>query len=205
MRIINKRRIAAAAVAAAAVTCIAGPAAPAGASTPILHAIQNQVAHQCTVIGTDNLGNKGVVCADLNSGIDPYGTPEVVAQAEIICETSSGTVVQCAEVAANGVFANAYTGAGDVWHLSCGYTWGPCSTGRNYLYLGSQTYPGLTASNCLSDLSHNIWAVVFGVDPKTGNYNTAIKLPGSGKWVYLTPPSANDSGNESTGHYYICP
>jgi hypothetical protein len=140
---------------------------------------------------------------DLNTGIDPYGTPEAVAQAEILCQTSSGTVVQCAEAFTHGNVWNAATGeTSNSGGGACGHANGPCSTGRNYFVLGSETFPCLTDRNCQSSLSSNIWAT-YG-DFISDDVRTAIELPGSGQWVCLDSSHANDSENESTGHYYIC-
>jgi hypothetical protein len=167
-----------------------------------LFASKNSVVHQCTEIGSDQLGNKGVVCIDLSTGLDPYDEPEVVPQVEVICENPSDAVVQCAEAHANMVFATD-DGVDAESHGDCGHTFGACSTGRNYWVFDPHTYDSMTVdSPCSGQGALSIWAVIYGQNGPV--YNTSIELPGSGKWVHLTDARANDSGSESTGHYYFC-
>lgn len=199
MRIVGKRWIAAAAV--SVVTCMAGPVVSASASIPVLHASQDQVAHVCTVIGSapyKGVTYQGVVCVTIFSEIDLDGSPGVVAQLEAVCQTPSGNEVQCAEIHAIGTLANAATGPDGNMVSYSGHAFGPCPAGRYYMAVGLGYYTGITASNCQTSLSSNIWALAYGS-------GTGIELPGSGQWVYLSSSTGNDAGNESTGHYYICP
>jgi hypothetical protein len=203
MRLIGKRRLAAVAASAAlAGLGIAGPAVSASASTPVLYAGAGQEAHKCTVIGTDRLGNQGVVCADLIADETIFG-PEFYGQVEVICQHSQNGVVQevqCAEAHAYGALVNAQTGFDQRYEFDCGHSYGPCAANnqRNIWTIpGGQ--PG-NGDNCQASLADNYWTVAFG----QGNL-TSIELPGSDQWVYLDSPAANDSGNQSTGHYQICP
>ncbi len=206
MRLIRKRLLAAAA--AVAGLCIAaGPAVSASASAPTLHAAYYptlyaayyQEAHQCTVIGTDYWGNAGVVCADLIADPNTLGFPEARAQVEIICQNAAGAEQQCAEAHAYGALANAQTGAGYRYEFDCGHSYGPCSAGRNIWPMAGQVLH-LPAPDCFTGLAANFWTVVYGQGALT-----SIELPGSGKWLYLGSPQANDSGNQSSGHYQVCP
>jgi hypothetical protein len=204
VRLIGIRRLAAiAAAAAAAGLCVAASAASASASVPVFWVGDGQEAHQCTVIGSDQYGNQGVVCADLLTAEPVLGDPEVQAQVEIICQNpSSGKPFNgeepCAEAHAYGALANAQAGAGYRYEWACGHSYGACSASRNIWPIGTQDELDYS-SDCQTSLTYNYWAVVYGQGALT-----SIELPGSGKWVYLGPPQANDSGNQSSGHYQIC-
>lgn len=199
MRLIGGRRLAAVAATATLVGLgIAGSATTADASTPILYASANQMAHKCTVIGIDQYGNQGVVCADLLAYQYTSG-PEAIAQVEIFCQTSSGVVEQCAEAHAYGTLSNAQTGTGSRAEFDCGHAYGRCSGGRNYRIMGSQWLEFYANDNCQTSPAYNYWAVIYGQGALT-----SIELPRSDKWVYLDSANANDSGNQSSGHYQIC-
>lgn len=120
------------------------------------------------------------------------------ARVELIRETPAGQTVQCANAKAE---FNLY-GVG--WNVGttlvqCGHAYGPCSSGRNQ-WTTADYASSWTDSNCTSSLDNvtHLWAVVFGGD-------TSIELPGSGKTVTLDASNANDNGNQSSGHYFICP
>ena len=201
MRLIGKRRLAAVAAGAAlAGLCIAGSATNASASTPgVLYAANGDQAHQCNVIGSDQYGNQGVVCADLIATINLYnGEPQALAVAEVFCQNSQKIVVQCAETHGYVALANAQTGAGTRVEGDCGHSYLRCSSGRNYWAAGDGFLD--TSGNCLTSLLDNYWGVVFGQGALT-----SIELPMSDKWVYLNSSNANDSGNESSGHDQVCP
>ncbi|HZR51576.1 MAG TPA: FUSC family protein [Streptosporangiaceae bacterium] len=196
MRLTGKRRLVAAAIAAMAVAglCITGPATAASASTPILYADRGDVAHQCTIIGgPDSFSEQAVVCVDLDTSLSSTGAPVVKAYAELICELPDGTTRRCLEAVADGVLATG-TGVGPENTPSCLGV--GCSTGRNIWLIGQKT---LSASNCLG-LANNVWAVLYG----QGAY-TYIQLAPYDNPMYVDWSNSNDSGNESTGHYQICP
>jgi hypothetical protein len=211
MKLIGKRQLAAAAATATlASLCIAGSAASASASTNVINASTGNgypQAHQCVIIGRDwPYGNQGIVCADLYAYDTDYG-PMVSGWMEAYCENSSNQIVQCAEVNEYGSLANAVNGVGARVNYHCGHSYGPCSDitvgiqppGRNIVNVGSASIGDISAT-CGTDPVDNYWDVVWG----QGNL-TAIELPQSDSWVYLSSPAANDSGNQSSGHYQVCP
>lgn len=57
-----------------------------------------------------------------------------------------------------------------------------------------------SSSNCQTSLANNAWAVLFGQGAQT-----SIQLASYDQLMFLGSPAANDSGNQSTGHYQICP
>jgi hypothetical protein len=201
VRILKKHRLAAAmAATVAALLPFAGPVGSASAaSLPVLDASEFQMAHKCTVIGSAD-GYQGVVCADIVTGVvnPPYPTGYywALGQVELICQTTAGVTVQCANAKAE---VNLY---GEGWNVGtttwqCGHSYGPCSTGRNYWTTdenGAVYGPGWTYSNCTSSIDNvtQVWSVVFGGGA------TTIELPVSDKTVSLT-------GNLSPGHYFACP
>jgi hypothetical protein len=202
MRIISKRGIAAAV--AAAGMCIAVPVGSASASGGVLNASSGDEAHQCTVLDnyTDYDGNQAVVCATLQTNINA-GYPTVGASEDVLCQNVHRVPVQqvrCAEVHEYGAIANAATGAGRRYEFDCGHSWGLCPAGRQTTQMGSYVFPGEGLDTCPFGYANNVWAVVYGQGALT-----SVELPGSDIWVYLDSSAANDSGNESSGHYYICP
>lgn len=196
MRLIGRHRLAAAGVAAAlAGLCIAGSATSASASTPVLHASNGDVAHQCTVIGQDSHEEQAVVCVDMRTRLSSSGAPVVDAYAELYCQLPDGSTLRCLQANAYGTLATATAGAGYRYQPSC-YGSG-CSTGRNIWFIGEMTF---SSSNCQSSLSNNAWAVLYGQSALTNIQLASYDAP-----MYLGSPEANDSGNQSTGHYQICP
>ena len=196
----------------------AAPSSSAGASSapgaavtdadgfPILDASTGAQAHTCTVLGSaadSNIGQtvQGVVCADLLTAAGSGGYT-VKGQLELVCETPAGADVQCADVIAKGELANAAAGVvATTGSYQCGHSYGACATGRNYVTTGTYSYPGTTASACSSNggSTTDAWGLALG------GGDTQIELPGSDKWVSLSSSTADDNGNESTGHQYICP
>lgn len=173
----------------------------------IMYATQFPVEHTCTVIGTDQYGNKAVICADLSSAptldsvddpIYPYNT---WAGVEAICENSSDVIVQCAQINEEVSIASAN---GDIGYDSqtCGHSFGACPAGRYILYTSSNgnyfSYYNSTDCAANPDSGFVDWSVVWG-----GGI-TYIELPQSDKTVYLGTGNANDGENESNGHYYQC-
>lgn len=196
MRLIGKRRLAAAgAIAALAGLCVAGSATSASASTPVLHARNGDVAHVCTLIGPeDSFTEEAVVCVDMYTSVSSSGDPVVKAYAELICQLPDGYDEQCLHANAYGALATATGGAGPRYQPSCSGS--TCSlNGRNVWSIGTKTF---SASNCGS-LANNAWAVLYGQSALT-----SIQLASYDPLELLGPPYANDSGNESTGHYQIC-
>ncbi|MGH3250715.1 MAG: hypothetical protein ACRDOI_31530 [Trebonia sp.] len=200
MRIFSRSRIAAIALVIA--TSIAGPVGSAAASPsppdpggiPDLLYSQSDWVHKCTVIGGDGTF-EAVICVDLTT--TTYGV--VTAKAEAVCQTYAGHEVQCANVILRGVWAFGNPArARPTALIKCGHLDGPCSTGRNFTTMGSLNagQPHCSPQYVSSDA--HTWAVIYG------GGKTAIELPVSGKMVYLNTSNSNDSGSESTGHYYVC-
>lgn len=196
MRLIGKRLLAAAgAIAVLAGLCIAGLATSASASTQVLHAGRGDRAHQCTLIGpADSFSDEAVVCVDMNTSLSPSGNPVVNAYAELLCQLPDGETRRCAQANSYGALSSATGGVGYRYQSSC--SGNGCSTGRNVWFIGQMTF---SSSNCTS-LSNNAWAVLYGQ-----NSQTSIQVASYDPLELLGSPYANDSGNESTGHYQICP
>jgi hypothetical protein len=207
--ILGKRRIAAAvaAVTGAAVMCIAGPATSASAATSPLYAHLNPVVHKCTILGdavspVDGVDYEGVLCVDLRA----FTGGPVEADVELLCQVAAGQPnygheVQCAEADSYAVLANAVHGV-SANYVQCGHTYPACSATRNIWEIESDPLYDTNSQTCASDTQDNYWTVAYA-DTYWGL--TRIELPGSDQWVGLNAVSGNDSGNESTGHYQICP
>jgi hypothetical protein len=173
---------------------------------PILYASAGQQAHVCTVIGSAEDSNidetvQGVVCADLvtSSGSGDY---MALAQVELICQTTEGATVQCADAVTTAELSNVSGGVVETsgaWQ--CGHSYGPCATGRNYVKTINYTYSGTSMSDCSSNAGSatDTWGLAVG------DGSTKIELPGSDDWVSLSSSNADDGTNQSTGHHYICP
>jgi hypothetical protein len=72
---------------------------------PVLDALNGDQAHACNVIGSDQYGDKGVVCADTytyDDSFEAYGTTAV----ELFCENAAGAVVRCAGTQTTGEFTD---------------------------------------------------------------------------------------------------
>ncbi len=175
---------------------------------PILYASAGDQAHKCVVIGSAydaDSGVKttvqGVVCADVLTAATSGGYT-AKAQLELLCQTTAGADVQCADVIAEGELSNepggvvASTGA-----YQCGHTYGACATGRNYIQTGTYSYSGVSMSACSSNTgaATDTWGLAVG------GGDTKIELPGSDDWVSLSTSNADDGANQSTGHNYVCP
>ena len=169
---------------------------------PILYASAGQQAHVCTVIGSaedSNIGAivQGVVCADI---VTSAGS-KALAQIELICQTTEGATVQCADAVTTAELA---TEPGGVVETSgawqCGHTYGPCATGRNYDKTINYSYPA-----SMSECSSNTGSATDTWGLAVGGGSTKIELPGSDDWVSLSSSNADDGGNQSTGHHYVCP
>jgi serine/threonine-protein kinase len=175
---------------------------------PILYASSAQEAHKCVVIGSAYDGDsgvaatvQGVVCADVLTAATSGGYT-ARAQLELLCQTTAGADVQCADVIAEGELSNepggvvASTGA-----YQCGHTYGACATGRNYVLTGTYSYSGVSMSDCSSNTgaATDTWGLAVG------GGDTKIELPGSDDWVSLSSSNADDGANQSTGHNYVCP
>jgi serine/threonine protein kinase len=173
---------------------------------PVLHASADQMAHECVVIGSaydSNTGGtvEGVVCADILTS-SASGHYVAQGQLELICQTTAGADVQCADAIADGELSNEADGVvASTGAYQCGHSYGACSAGRNYVKTGSYSYSGISDSDCSSNTSSatDAWALAVG------NGSTKIELPGSDDWVSLSSSNADDGANQSTGHHYICP
>jgi hypothetical protein len=142
--------------------------------------------HACKVIGTDVDGNQAIICTDLLEF--NYGsTYETDGQTEGICENSSGTIVQCANITILPAAAwqsgiTSYVSVPDVYE--CGHSYGNCPSGR-YIQDG-EPIPTSGAATCIA----NTW----GVTAATWQGSvTAIELPESGTVITL-------SANYGTSH-----
>lgn len=195
-------------VTAAALACLTGQIAPASATTlpPILYASQDGFAHQCTTLGNDGTV-QGVICADIVTEPSGEGAGYLAyAQAEAFCQNMlTKIIVQCANATVDfGLF-----GPGTTWPLNshtysqCGHASGPCAPfeQRNYFKAHVINYTE-NSNQCSGNGGYEtqVQTVVFSED-----FNTAIELPASGKMVYLTPTNDNDSPNQVSGHYFVCP
>jgi hypothetical protein len=202
-------KVAAILIAAAGITTAA--IQPASAATgpdgfTILNALSDAQAHKCNVIGGDG-SYQAVVCSDIltyEGATDYYA----YGRAEAYCQTASSahTVVPC-----ENIFEATQLSTGDgtntgTYTLGCG-TGGPaCPDGRLYKSTRNWDYSihnaggGTCSSNPGS--SYDVWDVVWG----GGVDGASIQTP-DGAWYYLSSfyGNGNDGGNESTGHYYICP
>ena len=175
---------------------------------PILYASAADQAHKCVVIGSAYDGNsgvattvQGVVCADILTAATSGGYT-AKAQLELLCQTTAGADVQCADVVAVGELSNEPNGVvASTGAYQCGHTYGPCATGRNYVLTGTYSYSGVSMSDCTSNTGSatDTWGLAVG------GGSTKIELPGSDDWVSLSTSNADDSGNQSTGHNYVCP
>jgi hypothetical protein len=173
---------------------------------PILDASTSQEAHSCTVLGsaTDpsiDATVEGVVCADVLTAATSSGY-SAQAELELVCQTTAGADVQCADVITQGQLANAVNGVvATTGSYQCGHADGACPTGRSYVKTGTFSYSGLTQSNCSDNgvSTTDVWGVALG------SGDTQIELPGSDKWVTLSSANENDNPNQSTGHQYVCP
>lgn len=170
---------------------------------PILHASEYQVAHKCSVIGSDNLGNQAVVCADLETEATwdipgPTYPYYVWAQAEAYCQTTAGVAEQCANIGMDAGYANQADGLTAAQLNGCGHAAGDCPKTR--LYAVTDYWEFDSSWGCSTDpgSEFDVWGLVVG------SGFTQIELPGSDKTITLGTSNANDGPNESTGHYYIC-
>jgi hypothetical protein len=175
---------------------------------PILYASADDQAHKCVVIGSAYDADsgvsttvEGVVCADVLTAATSGGYT-AQTQLELLCQTTAGADVQCADVMAQGELSNEAGGVvASTGDYQCGHTYGACATGRNYVKTGTYSYSGFSKSNCTSNTSAatDTWGLALG-----GGV-TKIELPGSDDWVSLSTSNSDDGGNQSTGHNYACP
>jgi hypothetical protein len=192
-------------VLAAVIAGLACTALPASAETgtggyTILPAgsIDGQV-HHCEVIGSAD-GYQAVICASIQTGsVSSSSDYAASGSIDVYCQTDAGVKVQCANIYAEGAFANGAGGLLDTGSYACGHTYGACSSQGKLL--GSGTYE-LTASSpaCYESTGRNdVWMDVYGG-------NTQIELPVSDETFELdATDGGNDGINYSTGHYLVCP
>ena len=192
------------AVAALACTTLSASADTGTGGVPIVVAgSSGGQIHHCTVVGQPADGYQAVICADINtSQTDSARDYEATGAIEVLCETTSGVTVQCANIDIEGVFANGVSSTDkDAGWWGCGHSLGDCPTGRKIITEGRINYSGSAYPACLDNPNSNfdLWTVVYGG-------TTQIELPVSDKYVTLGAGSgANDGSNFSTGHYYVCP
>jgi hypothetical protein len=177
----------------------------------ILYASSQNMAHACNVIRDDG-SYQAVVCSDI---VTYEGSTDYYAygRTEIICQTSSTphTIRAC-----NSIWAYDTLEAGDGTNTgefppaksSCA---GNCPSGRFYLSTSNWVYKIADAQGgrCSSNLSSSyvLWNVVWGQNAPSNNYITEGSLPDGTVFSVGSDSSypANDNGNESSGHYFICP
>jgi hypothetical protein len=186
-----------------AAVAIAGTAVNASAATgadgfPILNAADGNVAHTCEILGTDDDFHEAIVCVDINtmvSGGEAFAQSEV----EAYCQTTAGTVVQCANITAEGEIATGGTFGTMSYDKLCGHQHGACPTGRETLNGAWVAVSAEGDGTCGQVLDSNaqVWSVAIGGE-------TSIELPGSDDTYTLSLTSPNDGTNESTGHYFVC-
>jgi hypothetical protein len=191
------------AVAALACTALSASADTGTGGVPIVVAgSSGGQIHHCSVVGTPADGYQAVICADIStSQTDSARDYEATGAIEVLCETTSGVTVQCANIDIEGVFANGTGQDTDAGWWGCGHSLGACPSGRRIITEGRINYSGSAYPSCLDNPNSNfdLWTVVYGG-------TTQIELPVSGKYVTLGAGSgANDGSNFSTGHYYVCP
>jgi hypothetical protein len=178
------------------VVALIGMEMPASAADGGLYAASNDEAHSCKIIGSAD-GYQAVVCADILTGksdsIDYYAKGQI----EVYCQTDSGTVVRCANIYAEGVFADLLGDHYDSGSYACGHTYGSCPAGRVVIVEGQETYPSDVQCGRAGYEQTEVWTVVYGG-------NTQIELPGSDKTIELDASNGNDGINYSSGHYLAC-
>ncbi|HEX3514571.1 MAG TPA: hypothetical protein VHT26_11285 [Trebonia sp.] len=165
---------------------------PADASTDVL--TEGYTVHSCKVIGSAD-GYQAVVCSDILTGFADANDYYAKGQIEVYCQTDSGTAVQCANIYAEGVFADAGGDRLDSGSYACGHAYGACPSSRVVISEGQVDYP--TNTQCDDDSYSNVWTVVYGG-------NTQIELPKSDDTIELDASNGNDGINYSSGHYLVC-
>jgi len=180
-----------------ALVSLIGTEMPASASTPALFAASKDEAHHCSVIGSAD-GYQAVVCADILTAqidsVDYYAKGQI----EVYCQTDSGTAVQCANIYAEGVFADLNGDRWDSGSYACGHSYGPCPAGRVIIPEGQDNLH--FNDQCGDPIDYpwtQVWTVVYGG-------NTQIELPVSDKTIELDASNGNDGINYSSGHYAAC-
>ena len=206
-RIFTGRGLIAAAVMTMA--ALAGGMTPAGAATapdgtPILNASSstNNVAHSCEVLGQSPGFYQAVVCVDINTATDSTGY-HASGMIEAFCQDVNPNhihqTVQCKQIEIDGIFANGTSGSQETYNALCiQFGAGSCPAGRYEWPPGGTTpYHYTGGHDCTSSLGHNVWNVA--------TLNTRIVTPDNVPYSVNDPGNSNDSGNYSSGHYWICP
>ena len=171
---------------------LAGVARPAYASESGIYV--GQEVHHCGVIGSAD-GYQAVVCADIIEGVYDANDYYAKGQIEVYCQTDSGTAVQCANVYAEGVFADSGGDRQDTGSYACGHSYGACPSSRIVISEGEVVYPN--NNQCDVGGYSDVWTVVYGG-------NTQIELPKSDDTIELDASNGNDGINFSSGHYLAC-
>jgi hypothetical protein len=187
-----------------AAVAIAGTTVNANAATgadgfPIIHASSGGAAHTCHILGTDDDYHEAIVCVDINT-MTYDGDAFAQSEVEAYCQTTAGTVVQCANIIAQGQYsASGGLGALQPYGKNCGHQYGACPTGRLYLsgaWVAASAEGDSSCGKVVNSVAQ-VWSIALGA-------STTIELPGSGDTYTLSNTSPNDGTNESTGHYYVC-
>lgn len=167
---------------------------------PIIGADDGYMVHKCEVIGSAD-GYQAVVCVNILTGAsDADQTYWFEGTMQAYCQTDAGVKVQCANIVAEGVFANGDGWQDDIGSRACGHTYGACPAGGETLVEGTYTSDYGDYPNCfLYDANDDAWMVAYGG-------NTQIELPVSDDTIELGYPNGgNDGANYSSGHYLVCP
>jgi hypothetical protein len=180
-----------------AAVALIGTALPSSASTgadgfPIISASNGLAVHHCEVIGSAD-DYQAVVCSDIVTLSADSSDYQSGGDIQVYCQTDSGTTVQCANIYAEGVFANGAGGRATAGSYACGHGYGACPSDR--VVLGADEMYGYSdgTPSCYDnpESTNDVWTVVYA-------YNTQIELPKSDKTIEL-------GSNFSSGHYYVCP
>jgi hypothetical protein len=186
------------AAAAIAATTTGANAATGADGFPIIHASTGGVAHTCHILGTDDDYHEAIVCVDINT-MTYDGEAFAQSEVEAYCQTTGGTVVQCANILAEGEISTGGTFGSLSYNKDCGHQYGACPTGRMTFEGGWVAVSPEGDSSCGQVLDSNaqVWSLAIGGA-------TEIELPGSDDSYLLSNTSPNDGANESTGHYFVC-
>jgi hypothetical protein len=187
------------ALAAAIAACAAVAVTPAQAATfTILHANLGQEAHTCVAFGNDGT-YQAVLCVDILTGWEADGSAYYgQGQVELLCEKGT-QVVGCQQASVTAGLYNEGDTGWEGYSFECSQALGfnPCvgDGQRNYVLLNSIELTS-TSPSCSADPNdpNALWTVAFG--------GAVFILPDGN---YANFNNGNDDGNESTGHYFVCP
>lgn len=165
-------------------------------ASPAVAQTTTAVEHVCERIGTaDIYGNVAVICSDLMDTNYGDGTHWAEVRTEALCQNSSGTVVQCANITVVNESAYSDSGGTEITPFLeqiCGHAYPSCPSGRYYV-TGNSAPNTPSPATCIA----NVWGVTLDSDPDNGD-PTAIQLPESDKIIDLSVTSPNNYGTPHT-------